>query len=69
MKDIVISIFGNYTPVMTNHAVVGAEGVIHNYQVVASGLAGVDWSFVGGLLLFSIVLHGLLVIIGLIFKR
>ena len=46
MKELIVSIFGVYEPVATTVAYVvpGSEGsTLEEVQVVASGLAGVDW--------------------------
>ena len=53
MRDVILSIFGEYAPVMTD-----AYALDGTYlgEVVASGFAGVDWTYVAGVLLFAIVL-------------
>lgn len=54
MKDLMLSIFGTYSPIMTS--VYDSEG---NYigDVVASGFAGVDWQYILGVCLFGVVLY------------
>lgn len=54
MYALMQSIFGNYTPVTTGYY--DATGA-YVADVVASGVAGVDWTYVGGVLLFAIVLY------------
>ena len=58
MRDLILTIFGTYTPVLD--PVSGS---------VAVGLAGVDWPYVSGVLLFALVLYGLLRFLGVMFKR
>lgn len=69
MKDLILTIFGAYEPVTTTAAYVvpGAEGsTLEEVQVIASGLAGVDWPWVAGVLLFGIVLYSLLRLVGVL---
>ena len=54
MKELIVSIFGVYEPVATT------------VQVVASGLAGVDWPWVAGVLLFGIVLYSFFRLVGVL---
>ena len=72
MKDLVISIFGIYSPVMSESAVVltdlDGNSFIETYEVVASGAAGLDWPWIMGVLLFAIVLWSLFRLLGVFFK-
>lgn len=71
MKDLVLSIFGSYEPVMTLTPVTTeVEGVVSTelVEVVASGAAGLDWPWIMGVLLFAIVLYSLFRILGVFFK-
>ena len=71
MKDLVISIFGPYEPIMTYTTVTTEfEGVVSTelVEVVASGSAGLDWPWIMGVLLFAIVLYSLFRILGVFFK-
>ena len=71
MKDLITNLFGAYEPVMT-YAPVTTEidGVLSTelVEVVASGAAGLDWPWIMGVLLFSIVLWSLFRILGVFFK-
>jgi hypothetical protein len=58
MRDLIVSIFGTYTPVID--PVSGS---------VPAGFAGVDWPYVAGVFLFALVLYGLLRFLGVMFKR
>lgn len=71
MKDLLIQIFGEYVPVTTPQVVEETvEGVVSydTIDVVASGMAGVDWVYICGVLLFGVVLYSLFRIIGVMFK-
>lgn len=60
-RDLIIAIFGEYTPVtysVYNHYTESLE------TVVANGLAGVDWCYVLGVLGFFLVLFCILRILG-----
>ena len=60
MRDIIVNIFGTYTPISYE-----LDGV----EVVADGFAGVDWPYVLGVVLFGIVLYSVLRIIGVFLKK
>lgn len=60
MKDLIESIFGVYTPVMTESEL--SDGTI--VSVVADGAAGVDWAYILGVLGFFLVVYCILRIIG-----
>ena len=66
MRDLMQSIFGVYTPV--SYGVFDAEGNLL-YTAVADGAAGVDWPYVGGVLLFALVLYSFFRLLGVVFKR
>lgn len=71
MKDLIVSLFGSYEPVMTQMAVqTEIEGALTTeyIEVVASGAAGLDWPWIMGVLLFAIVLWSLFRILGVFFK-
>lgn len=61
MKDLIISLFGSYEPVVYQNL----DGV----DVVASGMAGVDWVFLSGVVLFGITLYCVFRAIGGVFKK
>ena len=58
MYDIIIGIFGNYTPVL--------DPVTNS---VVAGVAGVDWVWLSGVLLFAITLFGLMRLVGVVLKK
>lgn len=71
MKDMIIQLFGVYTPVTyTTYVTTEVEGTLSTelVEVVASGAAGLDWPWIMGVLLFSIVLWSLFRLLGVFFK-
>lgn len=61
MKDLIISIFGVYEPVSVINALGETEYL--------SGMAGVDWPYVLGVLGFFVTLYCILRIIGGVISR
>lgn len=72
MKDLIVSLFGRYEPVMSQEFIVMTDPELGTYtqtiDVVANGFAGVDWPWVMGVLLFAIVLWSLFRLLGVFFK-
>lgn len=68
MQDIFTAIFGTYTPVTSDSAVAAADGSVTIVTEVASGMAGVDWPYVLGVLLFAVVLYSFFRLVGAILK-
>ena len=71
MRDLIVSLFGCYEPVMTQTPVVvtDVESALSTVQVVdtvASGLAGVDWPWIAGVFLFAIVLWSFFRLVGVL---
>lgn len=60
MKDIITSLFGVYTPITYNNG---------SYDIIPDGLAGVDITFVCGVLLFAISFYCVFRIVGAIIKN
>lgn len=67
MKDLIISIFGSYEPIMTTEVHVVGD-TLEELQVVASGMAGVDWAWLAGVALFAIVLYSFLRLVGVLLR-
>lgn len=57
MRDVIINLFGEYQPIIDETT--GA---------IASGMAGVDWAYVLGVLGFFIVLYSAFRLLGVFFK-
>ena len=71
MKDLIVSIFGEYEPVMSQAIAETTIDGVSTYDVidvVASGAAGVDWAWIMGVGLFALVLYSLFRILGVFFK-
>lgn len=67
MKDLIVSLFGSYEPVMTVESHLVGEA-LEEVPVVASGVAGVDWPWVMGVLLFAIVLYSFFRLVGVLLR-
>lgn len=72
MKSLIIRLFGSYTPVTYSEYFyyTAADGsILGDYnEVVASGLAGVDWPWLAGVFLFAIVLYSFFRLLGVLLK-
>lgn len=66
MKYVLQAIFGDYTPVTQSVTTYLADGTAVTSEQVVDGLAGVDWVFLCGVLLFSILLYSFLRLLGVI---
>lgn len=60
MKDVIETIFGEYMPIV--YSTMDSEGNV--LEVIPDGLAGVDWTYVLGVVGFFLVLWCILRIIG-----
>ncbi len=67
MKDLIVSLFGSYEPVMTVEPHLVGEA-LEEVPVVASGVAGVDWPWIMGVLLFAIVLYSFFRLVGVLLR-
>lgn len=71
LKDLMRSIFGEYTPVLTTIAVTETVDNVTTttlVDAVAEGAAGVDWEYLSGVALFGILLFCLMKLLGGILK-
>lgn len=66
MSEIMTNLFGVYSPVMTD---VYNELGEYVGSTVASGMAGVDWQYIGGVALFAICLISVFKLLGVILKN
>lgn len=67
LKALTVSIFGEYTPVMTTSVItetVGDETTQYLVETVAPGAAGVDYEWIAGVFLFGILLFCLMKLLG-----
>lgn len=65
MREIIESIFGTYIPIF--YETHDAEGNI--LEVIPAGFAGVDWTYVLGVLGFFVVLYCVLRIVGSVISK
>lgn len=65
MREIIESIFGTYVPIV--YETVDSEGNI--LEIIPAGLAGVDWTYVLGVLGFFVVLYCVLRIVGSVINK
>lgn len=71
MKELILTIFGAYEPVMTQAPVTTTvDGILSTdfVDVVASGAAGLDWPWIAGVVLFGIVLWSFFRLVGVLLK-
>lgn len=71
LKSVIVSIFGEYEPVMTTGTVTETVGDVTTttlYDTVAEGAAGVDYEWIAGVFLFGILLFCLMRLLGGILK-
>lgn len=76
MKELIQQIFGTYEPItytvsttVSTYSEMGNSTVTQTGIQVASGMAGVDWEYLAGVLLFAIVLASVFKLIGVILKN
>lgn len=72
LKDLIISIFGEYTPVMTASPVTETvDNVVTTTLIdtVASGVAGMDWPWISGVFLFAVVLWSFFRCVGVLLQK
>lgn len=66
---ILSGIFGTYAPRTQTVTTYLSDGSSVTSVEIVPGLAGLDWYWLSGVLLFALVLFGLLRFLGVIFKR
>lgn len=66
MRTLIEMIFGIYTPIMTD---VFNEAGDYVGSTVASGAAGVDWTYIGGVVLFGLVLYCFFRLLGVVLRH
>ena len=66
MRTLIETIFGVYRPVMTD-----VFNDVGDYvgSTVAAGAAGVDWTYIGGVVLFAIVLYCFFRLLGVVLRH
>lgn len=69
MKELLISLFGTYTPVTTesiHYYTFNEEVYAETIDMVASGAAGLDWPWIMGVVLFAICLWSFFRLLGIL---
>lgn len=61
MRDIILSLFGTYNPVTYTDG--------NSVAVIPNGVAGVDWVWLSGVLLFALTLYCVFRVLGGVFKK
>lgn len=69
LAQVVVSIFGEYRPRIETVTSVDDAGVETVSESIVPGLAGLDWPWLFGAVLFSIMLHGFIALIGVVLKH
>lgn len=76
MKELIEQLFGTYVPVtyevtstVTTVTEEGSTTITETAAQIATGMAGVDWEYIAGVLLFAIVLASVFKLIGVILKN
>ncbi len=73
LKALVVSLFGEYTPVTTKTPITEEiEGIVSItgwVTTVAEGAAGVDYEWIAGVLLFAIMLSSFMKLVGVLLKQ
>lgn len=69
MSGIVSAIFGTYSPKTQTVSQTLENGTVVTSQEIIPGVAGMDWHWIAGVLLFSIVLWSFFRFLGVIFKH
>lgn len=69
LSQVIVSIFGEYRPRIETVTSVDAAGLETVSEHIVPGLAGLDWPWVAGAVLFAIMLHGFFALIGVVLKH
>lgn len=69
MSGIVASVFGTYSPKTQTVSLTLENGTVVTSQEIIPGVAGMDWHWIAGVFLFSVVLWSFFRFLGVIFKH
>lgn len=69
LAQVVVSIFGAYQPRIETVTSIDDAGIETVSESIVPGLAGLDWPWLVGAVLFAIMLHGFLALIGVVLKH
>lgn len=69
MAAVILHVFGEYQPrtqTVTNHL---SDGTSVSYEQIVPGVAGMDWHWIAGVALFSLILYSFLKLVGVLLKN
>lgn len=70
MKSVLQSLFGTYTPVTDIEHIWNSTSESYDvFTRYVDGLAGVDWTWIAGVILFAIVLVSFFKVVGAVIKK
>lgn len=69
MSGIVSAVFGEYSPKTQTVSLTLDNGTVVTSQEIIPGVAGMDWHWIAGVFLFSVVLWSFFRFLGVIFKH
>lgn len=69
MSGIVAAVFGKYSPKTQTVSLTLDNGTVVTSQEIIPGVAGMDWHWIAGVFLFSVVLWSFFRFLGVIFKH
>lgn len=68
MADVIVSVFGEYHPKTQTVTEISSDGTVVSYTEYVPGLAGLDYHWISGVLLFAIVVIGIFKLLGGLFR-
>ena len=69
MAAVIVQVFGEYQPrtqTVTDHL---SDGSSVSYEQIVPGVAGMDWHWISGVALFSLMLYSFLKLVGVLLKN
>lgn len=69
MKDVVLTVLGEYTPRTQTVTEYLSDGSAETYTEIVPGVAGMDWEWISGSVLFGMVLFCFLKLVGVLLKN
>ena len=69
MKDVVVMVLGDYSPKTQTVTQYLSDGSAETYTEIIPGVAGMDWEWISGAALFSMVLLSFLKLVGVLLKN
>ena len=70
MKEVIVQVFGEYTPrTQTVTQYLSDGSVLDTATEIVPGVAGMDWQWISGVVLFSVMLFSFLKMVGVLLKN